>query len=109
MSRHSERTRPYVSKAPILIAVIIALIVVGVLLGKLAAGVPALLSMSGEDAHDPQFPIPTENVTRPPDLSGEGEYAAGGDQSQNWVYEVQTPVDKTAAQLQIEAMGENAP
>ena len=53
---------------------------------------------------DPQFAEPAENATRPPELDENGQpLDLGDDPSANWVYEAETPVDKTAAELSREA------
>ena len=55
---------------------------------------------------DPMFAEPAVNVTRPPQLAEEqsGE-TLQGDPSDSWVYEEESPVDKTAAELAAEALG----
>ena len=56
---------------------------------------------------DPQFAEPAEQVTRPPELFGEGVAPdMADDPSRNWNLGEQTPVDKTAEELSREASGE---
>ena len=61
----------------------------------------------GTPVHDPQFAEEAERVTPPPELTGEGEIAVEfKDNSANWDTSVQTPVDQTADELEIEARTE---
>ena len=56
---------------------------------------------------DPQFAEPAETVTKPPELTGEGEVKSEfRDNSANWDVSVQTPVDKTADELAAEEEAE---
>lgn len=55
----------------------------------------------GASEPDPMFAEPAEQVTRPPEVTGEGApvVSADEDPSRDWVYETLTPVEQTAAEL----------
>lgn len=89
------------------IAVIAAVVALAVLAGvfavRLLTGTLNLMR-GGETQHDPQFAQPAEAVTRPPELEGEeGALDLADDPSAGWDLGEQTPVDKTAEELSLEA------
>ena len=88
------------------VAVIAAVLAVS-LAAQMIGGTLRLLRDGGATARDPQFAEPAETVTRPPELDGNGEpVALDDDPSASWVYEAETPVDKTAEELSREAAAE---
>ena len=70
-------------------------------IGKFALSLLGITSGSGE--RDPQFAEETVDPTMPPDLFSEGEDIAHEDNSASWDTSVQTPVEKTASELEQEA------
>lgn len=85
----------------------IAAVLAVVLAAQLFSGTLRLLN-SGETTRDPQFAEPAESATRPPELDEYGRPVdPDADPSKDWVYEVETPVDKTAEELSREAETEN--
>ena len=93
----------------ILVAALLAIALLVLLAFSMVKLVTGVLNTSfgnaGSEA-DPMFAEPAVNVTRPPQLAEEqpGE-ALQGDSSDSWVYEEESPVDKTAAELAAEAAG----
>lgn len=93
----------------ILVAALLAIALLVLLAFSMVRLVTGVLNTSfgnaGSEA-DPMFAEPAVNVTRPPQLAEEqpGE-ALQGDPSDSWVYEEESPVDKTAAELAAEAAG----
>ena len=85
------------------VGVLAALVVVFGL--RLLGGAFRLLRTDGgEVSRDPQFAEPAVNATRPPELTGEGDWPVEtGDPSDSWDLGEQTPVDKTAEELSREA------
>ena len=84
---------------------LVAAILAVVLAAQLFSGTLRLLNTDGgPTTRDPQFAEPAETVTRPPELTGEGEFSDWmDDPSAHWELGEQTPVDKTAEQLSREA------
>ncbi len=84
---------------------LVAAILAVVLAAQLFSGTLRLLNTDGgPTTRDPQFAEPAENATRPPELDENGRpVAMDEDPSTNWVYEAETPVDKTAEELSREA------
>ena len=99
--RNAPRWTRYAVAGVALIAAILAVS----LAAQLFSGTLRLLSADGgPTTRDPQFAEPAENATRPPELDENGQpLDLGEDPSANWVYEAETPVDKTAAELSREA------
>lgn len=83
----------------------VAAVLAVILAVQLFSGTLRLLSTGGgEMTRDPQFAEPAESATRPPELDENGQPVARvDDPSANWVYEEETPVDKTAEELSREA------
>lgn len=99
----SRRRRPslWPRIALLAVALIVAALLV-VLIVRLVSGLAGGLSRGG-DGPDPQFAQPAEQVTRPPELDENGDpIGLEEDPSLGWVYEAETPVDKTAEQLSRE-------
>ena len=99
----SRRRRPPLwPRIALLAAALIVAILLLVLIVRLFVGLAGGLSRGGDGA-DPQFALPAEQVTRPPEpdepVSAE---ALAEDPSLGWVYEAETPVDKTAEELSRE-------
>ena len=94
----------------ILVAALLAIALLVMLAFSMVRLVTGVLNTSfgnaGSEA-DPMFAEPAVNVTRPPQLSEEqpGGAELQGDPSDSWVYEEESPVDKTAAELAAEAAG----
>ena len=108
--RRSRKRRATLTRILLLIAVIAALALVVLALGR---GLMHLIGLfhsdGGATEPDPMFAEEAAQVTRPPDLDEEGAPPQlGDDPSQNWVYEELTPVDKTADELAAEALDEPA-
>ena len=82
-----------------------AAVLVATLVVKLFAGALRLARTDGGDTStDPQFALPAETVTRPPELAQEGQWPPmEEDPSAQWDLGEQTPVDKTAEELSREA------
>ena len=90
-------------KAALAVAVIAALLWMVVRIGSFTLDVMAANRGEGGE-HDPQFAEAAETVTPPPSLTGEGgEVYEHEDNSANWDTSVQTPVDRTADELEAEA------
>ena len=105
MSRPRRRRPPLWPRAALLAALIVVAVAVLVLLVRLAAGMIGGLSR-GDSERDPQFAQPVETVTRPPEPDEAVPSAAlEEDPSLGWVYEAQSPVDKTAEELAREEAG----
>ena len=87
---------------------LVAAVLAVILAVQLLTGTLRLLKTDGgETARDPQFAEPAEYATRPPELDEDGQPAdLGDDPSASWVYEAETPVDKTAEELSREAEAE---
>ena len=86
-----------------LVALAAAILAVA-LMAQLLGGSLRLLRAGGDTTRDPQFAEPAQSATRPPELDEQGQpLDLAEDPSQNWVYEDQTPVDKTAEELSREA------
>lgn len=101
-TRRRRPASPGVRIAALVAAVIVALLLI-LLLARLIGGALGVAG-GGAGGRDPQFAEPAEAVTRPPELSGEGDYLpVGDDPSANWDLGEQTPVDKTAEELSREA------
>ena len=99
----SRRRRPPLWPRIALLAVALAVaVLLIVLIARLFIGLAGGMQR-GSDGADPQFARPAEQVTRPPEpeepVSAE---ALEEDPSLGWVYENETPVDKTAEQLSRE-------
>lgn len=77
---------------------VIALLVIAILgMGRFALNI--LRAYNGEGGvHDPMFAY-EEPAAIQPELAAEENVAAFGDNSANWDTSVQTPVDRTAAEL----------
>lgn len=102
----SGRRREPFWRVLVTFAVVAALVALAVAFAvRLFSGTMALVRADGgASERDPQFAEPTEAVTRPPELAGEGEAPAlADDPSAGWDLGVQTPVDKTAEELAREA------
>lgn len=99
--RRAPRWTRYAVAAVALVAAILAVS----LAAQLFSGTLRLLRTDGgETTRDPQFAEPAEQTTRPPELDESGRAPElGDDPSANWVYEAETPVDKTAEELSREA------
>lgn len=83
------------------LAVVAALVLFFIV--RLAMGMIGGLSR-GTTEPDPQFAPPAETVTRPPEPDATvAPEALAEDPSLGWVYEAETPVDKTAEELSREA------
>ena len=99
----SRRRRPPLwPRIALLAAALVVAALLIALIERLFVGLSGGLSRGGE-GRDPQFAQPAEQVTRPPEpetpVSAE---ALETDPSLGWVYENETPVDKTAEQLSRE-------
>ena len=67
-----------------------------------------LLSAPGSGERDPQFAEEAARETRPPEMDESGQAVdLSEDPSLGWVYENETPVDKTAEELSREAEAGN--
>lgn len=90
------------------VALIAAVLAVS-LAAQLFSGTLRLLRTDGgETTRDPQFAEPAEPATRPPELDESGRPVdLADDPSASWVYENETPVDKTAEELSREAEAGN--
>ena len=88
-------------------AALVAAVLAIVLAAQMLGGSLRLLRTGGPTEPDPQFAEPAQSATRPPELDEQGNPAdLGEDPSDRWVYENETPVDKTAEELSREASGE---
>ncbi|MBR1822478.1 MAG: hypothetical protein IJ769_12780 [Clostridia bacterium] len=106
----SRRRRPPLwPRIALLAAVAVVLVLIVAFAGRLLLGALSLLRADGgATERDPQFAEPAATVTRPPELSEEGEYRLQEDDpSSNWTVQEETPVDKTAAELSREAESGN--
>lgn len=75
-----------------------------VLAAQFLTGSLKLLNSDGPGERDPQFAEEAARETRPPELDETGRAAdLEEDPSLGWVYENETPVDKTAEELSREA------
>ena len=101
----ARRRRPGRRAVPALIALLAVGALAVYLAVRLLSGALGLARTDGGPvARDPQFAGPAEIVTRPPELSGDGDAPAPDeDPSAGWDPGEQTPVDKTAEQLAEEA------
>ena len=71
---------------------------------QLLNGSLKLLRTGGPSERDPQFAEEPTRETRPPELDENGQpLDLAEDPSLGWVYEEETPVDKTAEELSREA------
>lgn len=99
-----RKRRPDGLRLALLLVVVAMLLLAGVALMRGLLGALNRMRGGGTAARDPQFAEPAEQVTRPPELSGEpADIDRPDDPSANWVEENQTPVDKTAGELSREA------
>ena len=82
---------------------LLALVLFG--MGRAFLGVlNAIHADGGRTEPDPMFREEPERVTRPPELDENGQpVAIAEDPSLGWVYEEQSPVEKTAEELSREA------
>ena len=89
-----------------LIAAVLAIVLLALLCVSLVRGVSGILSRGEHSAAepDPMFEIPAETVTPPPALYAE-ETQRPHKTLDDHIPEVETPVDKTAAELIAEAQG----
>lgn len=86
---------------------LVAAVLAVVLAVQLLNGSLRLLRTGGPTERDPQFAEPAQNATRPPELDENGQPVdLAEDPSLGWVYEDESPVDKTAEELSREAAGE---
>lgn len=105
MNRRKRRRgkAPIGVRAAALAVTAILAIALAVLLTRLVRGALGFLHR-GDAGKDPQFAEPTEYVTRPPEMTGEGKWPGEvEDPSTAWEQGEQTPVDKTAEELAREA------
>ncbi len=85
-------------------AALVAAVLTVALAVQLFSGSLKVLSAGGPSWRDPQFAEEPEKQTRPPELNEDGQpVGIEEDPSLGWVYEAQTPVDKTAEELSREA------
>ena len=83
---------------------LVAAVLTVVLAVQLLGGSLKLLRTGGPTDRDPQFAEEPTRETRPPELDEQGQpLDIAEDPSLGWVYEAQTPVDKTAEELSREA------
>lgn len=83
---------------------LVALLFAVVLAAQLFTGSLKLLNTGGSGERDPQFAEEAVHETRPPELDESGQAVdLSEDPSLGWVYENETPVDKTAEELSREA------
>lgn len=99
---NGRHRRPAQKRAGIGLAVALAIaaILLIALAVRLVSGAFSVARKGGSGGTDPQFAEPTETVTRPPELEGEGRSdETDGDPSARWEAVELTPVDKTAEEL----------
>lgn len=89
-------------KAVSLILVIVILLVLAVVLVRAGFGIFRNIRYDSAE-QDPMFETPVEIVTRPPELDAE-EAVPDHPTLDDYVDEIQTPVDKTADELAGEAI-----
>ena len=83
---------------------LVAAVLAVVLAAQFLTGSLKLLHAGDSGERDPQFAEEAARQTRPPELDETGRAAAlEEDPSLGWVYENETPVDKTAEELSREA------
>ncbi len=83
---------------------LVAAVLAVVLAAQFLTGSLKLLHAGDSGERDPQFAEEAARQTRPPELDETGSAAAlEEDPSLGWVYENETPVDKTAEELSREA------
>lgn len=105
MSRQRRRRPPLWPRAVLVAALTIAAVLALVLIVRLITGMIGGLSRGGSE-RDPQFAPTAEAVTRPPEPDeAAAPEALEEDPSLGWVYEAQSPVDKTAEELAREEAG----
>lgn len=105
MNRPGRRRPPLWPRAVLLAALIVVAVAVLILLVRLATGMIGGMSR-GDSERDPQFAQPVEAVTRPPEPDDTAPLTTPEeDPSLGWVYEAQSPVDKTAEELAREEAG----
>ena len=99
----SRRRRPPLwPRIALLVAGLVVAALLVVLIVRLFTGLAGGLHRGSEGA-DPQFAQPAEQVTRPPEMDEPASAEAlEEDPSLGWVYENETPVDKTAEELSRE-------
>lgn len=90
-----------------LIAAVAAILLLALLCVALVRGVSDVLQRGEINAAepDPMFETPAETVTRPPDLYPE-ETQPPRQTLDDYIPKIETPVDKTAAELIAEAQAE---
>lgn len=99
----SRRRRPPLwPRIALLAAALVVAVLLIALIVRLFSGLAGGLSRGSAGA-DPQFAEPAEQVTRPPEMEEPAsDRALEEDPSLGWVYEDETPVDKTAEELSRE-------
>ena len=99
-----RRKAPAGIRWAVAIVALAATVLAAVLAVQLLSGSLRLLRSGGNGEADPQFAEAAVRETRPPEMDESGTPPdLGEDPSQGWVYENETPVDKTAEELSREA------
>ena len=99
-----RRRAPAWTRMAVAAVALVAAVLTVVLAVQLLGGSLKLLRTGGPTERDPQFAEEPARETRPPELDENGQPVdIAEDPSLGWVYEAQTPVDKTAEELSREA------
>lgn len=99
-----RRQAPAWTRLAVAAVALLAAALTVVLAVQLFSGSLKLLRGGGPTERDPQFAEEPTRETRPPELDENGQpVSIEEDPSLGWVYEAETPVEKTAEELSREA------